>query len=124
MSKLLNILVVDDDTENANALAELFSLDNHNVIVAHDGLQAVEAFNSNQVDLGFFDVMMPGMNGVESFLEIKAKNPDARIYCWTVQPTRAHLVFLANQLTPQSYLKLWIVKQLNTLVTMLVHGFK
>jgi CheY-like chemotaxis protein len=83
MSKLLNILVVDDDTENANALAELFSLDNHNVIVAHDGLQAVEAFNSNQVDLGFFDVMMPGMNGVESFLEIKAKNPDARIYFMT-----------------------------------------
>jgi two-component system, NtrC family, response regulator HydG len=83
MSKILNILVVDDDTENADALAELFSLENHRVIVAYDGIQAVEAFNSNQVDLGFFDVMMPGKNGVESFLEIRALNPNARIYFMT-----------------------------------------
>jgi two-component system, NtrC family, response regulator HydG len=83
MAKLLNILVVDDDTENADALAELFASENHRVIVAYDGIQAVKAFNSNQVDLGFFDVMMPGKNGVESFLEIKSLNPDARIYFMT-----------------------------------------
>jgi two-component system, NtrC family, response regulator HydG len=83
MSKLLNILVVDDDTENADALAELFASENHRVIVAYDGQQAIEAFTTNQVDLGFFDVMMPGKNGVESFLEIRAKNPDARIYFMT-----------------------------------------
>lgn len=83
MSKILNILVVDDDTENADALAELFSSENHKVIVAYDGLQAVEAFKTNQVDLGFFDVMMPHMNGVESFLEIRTLNPLARIYFMT-----------------------------------------
>ncbi len=83
MSKILNILVVDDDTENADALAELFISENHRVIVAYDGVQAVEAFKTNQVDLGFFDVMMPNKNGVESFLEIRAINPAARVYFMT-----------------------------------------
>ncbi len=83
MSKKLNILVVDDDAANADSLAELFELDNHRVIVAYDGQQAVEAFSMNKVDVGFFDVMMPNKNGVESFMEIKAMNPDARVYFMT-----------------------------------------
>ena len=83
MSRKLNILVVDDDVANAESLAELFEMENHRVIVACDGQQAIEAFSLNKVDIGFFDVMMPNKNGVESFMEIKAVNPDARIYFMT-----------------------------------------
>ena len=46
-------------------------------------MQAIDSFRNNQVDLGLFDVMMPHKNGVESFLEIRATNPDARIYFMT-----------------------------------------
>jgi DNA-binding NtrC family response regulator len=83
MGKSLNILVVDDDVENARSLAELFELDDHKVIVAYDGQQAIEAYSMNKLDVGFFDVMMPRKNGVESFLEIKAKYPDACVYFMT-----------------------------------------
>jgi CheY-like chemotaxis protein len=83
MTKSLNILVVDDDVENARSLAELFEMDNHKVIVAYDGQQAIEAFSVNKVDVGFFDVMMPRKNGVESFLEIRASHPDACVYFMT-----------------------------------------
>ncbi|NMD08198.1 MAG: response regulator [Phyllobacteriaceae bacterium] len=83
MSRKLNILVVDDDTANADSLAELFSMDDHRVIVAYDGQQAVEAFSAHRFDVGFFDVMMPKKNGVESFIEIKNGFPDARIYFMT-----------------------------------------
>jgi DNA-binding NtrC family response regulator len=83
MSRKLNILVVDDDAANAESLAELFEMDDHKVIVAYDGQQAIEAFSLNKVDVGFFDVMMPNKNGVESFMEIKAANPDARVYFMT-----------------------------------------
>ena len=44
MTKQLNILVVDDDVENAVSLAELFQADDHVVTIAHDGQEAVEAF--------------------------------------------------------------------------------
>lgn len=83
MSRKLNILVVDDDAANADSLAELFSMDDHRVIVAYDGEQAVEAFSLNKVDIGFFDVMMPKKNGVDSFMEIKNGHPDARVYFMT-----------------------------------------
>ncbi|WP_373503361.1 response regulator [Aestuariivirga sp.] len=83
MSRSLNILVVDDDAENAESLAELFAMDDHKVIVAYDGDQAIEAFSLNKVDIGFFDVMMPGKNGVDSFLEIKQMHPEAQIYFMT-----------------------------------------
>jgi DNA-binding NtrC family response regulator len=83
MARQLNILVVDDDAANADSLAELFQMENHRVIVAYDGQQAIEAFSLNKVDVGFFDVMMPNKNGVESFMEIKAANPDARVYFMT-----------------------------------------
>jgi DNA-binding NarL/FixJ family response regulator len=33
--------------------------------------------------VGFFDVMMPNKNGVECFMEIKEKHPDARVYFMT-----------------------------------------
>ncbi len=83
MSRSLNILVVDDDVENAESLAELFAMDDHKVIVAYDGDQAIEAFSLNKVDIGFFDVMMPGKNGVDSFIEIKQAHPDAQVYFMT-----------------------------------------
>jgi DNA-binding NtrC family response regulator len=83
MSRKLNILVVDDDAENAESLAELFAMDDHKVIVAYDGQQAIEAFSLNKVDIGFFDVMMPGKNGVESFIEIKQAHPEAQVYFMT-----------------------------------------
>jgi DNA-binding NtrC family response regulator len=83
MTRQLNILVVDDDAENADSLAELFQMENHRVVLAYDGQQAIEAFNANSVDIGFFDVMMPNKNGVDSFMEIKAKFPEARVYFMT-----------------------------------------
>ena len=83
MTRPLNILVLDDDADNADSLAEVFAMDDHRVIVAYNGQQAIEAFSLNQVDIGFFDVMMPGKNGVDSFIEIKLSHPDAKVYFMT-----------------------------------------
>jgi CheY-like chemotaxis protein len=83
MGRRLRILIVDDDVENADSLAELFALDDHLVSVAYNGQQAVDAFEAQQFDIGFFDVMMPVKNGVESFLEIKAAHPEACVYFMT-----------------------------------------
>ena len=67
MARTLSILVLDDNTENADSLAELLSLDDHKVQVAYSGQEAIDAYRTTSFDLGFFDVMMPGKNGVDSF---------------------------------------------------------
>ncbi len=83
MGRKLSILVLDDNAENAEALAELLSMDDHKVSVAYSGQDAIDAYRMRSFDLGFFDVMMPGKNGVDSFLEIRAERPDAKIYFMT-----------------------------------------
>ena len=83
MARTLSILVLDDNAENADSLAELLSLDDHKVQVAYSGQEAIDAYRATPFDLGFFDVMMPGKNGVESFLEIRQERPDAKVYFMT-----------------------------------------
>jgi two-component system, NtrC family, response regulator HydG len=77
------ILLVDDDRDNADSLAELFSLEGHTVHVAYSGEEAIEAYTTQDFDIAFMDVMMPGKNGVESFLEIRKLRPDAKVYMMT-----------------------------------------
>ncbi len=82
-TQLLSILVVDDDRDHADSLAELFAMEGHEVTVAYSGDEATAAYRARDFDLAFLDVIMPGKNGVESFLEIKRVKPDARIYMMT-----------------------------------------
>jgi two-component system response regulator HydG len=78
-TKSLRILVLDDHIEVAESLGEILELESHRVTLVHDGLSAVQAFREDNFDLGFFDIKMPGLNGVESFLEIKKIKPWAKV---------------------------------------------
>jgi DNA-binding NarL/FixJ family response regulator len=68
---------------NADALAELLAIDDHMVKVARSGQDAVDAYRAVPCNPGFFDVKIPGKNGVECFHEIRSERPDARIYFMT-----------------------------------------
>ena len=83
MKRSLRILVVDDDADNANSLGELFELEGHRPLVVYDGGAAIAAYLKEDFDIAFMDVMMPGKNGVESFLEIKKLKPLAKVYMMT-----------------------------------------
>jgi CheY-like chemotaxis protein len=83
MAKSLSILVVDDDRDNADSLTELFAMEGHRVTVAYSGEEAVAAYVNTAYDIAFMDVMMPGRNGVESFLEIRKLRPDAKVFMMT-----------------------------------------
>jgi DNA-binding response OmpR family regulator len=74
-----HILVLDDNVDVAQGLAEILELSGYKVTLAHNGQNAVLAFDNTNFDLGIFDIRMPGMNGVQAFLEIKRRHPDAHI---------------------------------------------
>lgn len=83
MAHAKQILVVDDDTDAADSLAELFEMDDHDVTVVYNGENAIAAFQKQTFDMAFMDIMMPGKNGVESFFEIRKTTPDAKVYFMT-----------------------------------------
>ena len=83
MAKQLEILVVDDDVDNALSLGELFEIEGHKARVVHSGEDAIAAYAMGHFDIAFMDVMMSGLNGVESFMEIRKFRPNARVFMMT-----------------------------------------
>ena len=65
------ILVVDDNTDAAESLAALLSLNGHETRLAHDGLQAVEEARAFRPDVVFLDIGMPSLDGHETARRIR-----------------------------------------------------
>ena len=79
----LSIFIVDDDRDFAESLAEVLTGAGHRVEVCFDGEEAVRVFRERTFDITFMDVKLPRKNGVESFFEIRAIRPQARVVMMT-----------------------------------------
>lgn len=65
------ILLVDDDLELTELLAELLSLEDFDVTVAHNGQEALQLLEKQSFDLILLDVMMPILNGIETLKQLR-----------------------------------------------------
>jgi PAS domain S-box-containing protein len=59
------ILVVDDNQDAADILAEALRLLGHETVVAADGAQALDIARAQPLDIAILDIGLPGMNGYE-----------------------------------------------------------
>jgi PAS domain S-box-containing protein len=59
------ILVVDDNEDAAEILAEALRLLGHGVVVAADSVQALDVARAQPLDIAILDIGLPGMNGYE-----------------------------------------------------------
>jgi len=57
------ILVVDDNIDAADSLAEILRLERFDVRVSYDGAQALELARAFRPDVAFLDLNLPGMSG-------------------------------------------------------------
>ncbi len=78
-----NILVVDDLKSIRLTLGGILEDEGHNVVLAENGYQAIEAAQQISFDLIFMDIKMPGINGVQTFREVKKINPQAAVIMMT-----------------------------------------
>ena len=68
----LSILVVDDEIDVADSLAELLDVFGHKAVVMSSAADALERLKIQPFDAVFTDLRMPGMNGLALRLAIKA----------------------------------------------------
>ena len=59
------ILIADDEPNIVISLEFLLRREGYEVVVAHDGVQALERVRAERPDLAILDVMMPNRNGFE-----------------------------------------------------------
>ncbi len=69
------ILVVDDEEEVANVLAEMLSVDGHRVETAANGVVALEKLQQRTFDLILSDVRMPELDGPGLYREVERRHP-------------------------------------------------
>lgn len=73
----MRILIVDDDHDHAESIAEVLAARQCNVEVAFSGEEGVAKFREMPFDLVFMDIKMPGISGVQAFFECKKIRADA-----------------------------------------------
>lgn len=59
------VLIVDDNRDAANSLAELLTLQGHTAQAAHSGKEALECLASFEPEVALLDIGLPQMNGYE-----------------------------------------------------------
>lgn len=67
------ILIVDDVSDNRTILLRRFQRHGFEVVEADSGLKALELIDSQEFDLVLLDVMMPGIDGIETLKRIRCQ---------------------------------------------------
>ncbi len=67
-----SILIIDDTPENLRILSRLLMYEGYQVCVAIDGAYALDAVRASPPDLILLDIMMPGLDGYETCIQLKA----------------------------------------------------
>ena len=67
------LLIVDDISDNRNILMRRFERRGFEVVEADSGLAAIELIDKGPFDIVLLDVMMPGIDGLETLKRIRSK---------------------------------------------------
>ena len=84
-SDTMRIMIVEDDSEVAESVADLLSHHGYLVEIADNGEVALERAQTEDFSITIMDVHMPVMNGADGCLEIKRIKPEARVVMMTGQ---------------------------------------
>ena len=78
MGERLNILLVEDNILNQRIVTFSLKKFNYEVVIANNGVEALEKFNGHKFDVILMDIMMPVMDGLTATKEIRSiKRDDA-----------------------------------------------
>ncbi len=77
------ILLVDDNEDFLDNIKDVFEDEGYEVLTATSGEGAVQQVKTRSVDVVVMDIKMPGMNGVEAFIEMKKFSPGVKVIMCT-----------------------------------------
>ena len=82
-SEMTRIMIVEDDTEVAESVADLLRHNGYLVEVAGNGETALLRAQTEDFSITIMDVQLPVMSGADSCVEIKRIKPAARVVMMT-----------------------------------------
>lgn len=88
MLKNLDIVLVDDDQDTLEVISTFLESRGHAVHPCTNGLEALQALNTQDFDLVISDVQMAGMNGFELLKAVRKLLPDIGFVLMTAYDER------------------------------------
>jgi CheY-like chemotaxis protein len=79
----IRVLLVDDERDFVDTLAQRLRLRELHVDVVYDGEQALSRLRESEPDVIVLDLRMPGLSGIEALRDIKKLNSDIQVIVLT-----------------------------------------
>lgn len=73
------VMLVDDNQDFLDSTKDVLEDKGYEVVTADSGEEAIELLKEQDFDVVIMDIKMPGMNGVESFIEMKKIRPGVAV---------------------------------------------
>ena len=87
-----NILIIDDDDELSEEIAEILKDEGYKVTVAFNGLDGKSLIEKNKYNLLLLDLKIPGLTGFDILKIVKPKIKDLKVLVLTGRPlSKNHL---------------------------------
>jgi len=86
------VLVVDDERVIADTVAEILTMMGYSAIPVYSGSAALESCAGTCPDLIISDVVMPGLDGIETAKQLLKRCPTARILLLSGQASTAAMI--------------------------------
>ena len=84
---LASVLVIDDEEIVCNTLSAMLKAEGFDAVIARSGKEGVGLLRSRQFEVAIADLMMPGMNGIQTIAALKAVDPDIEVIILTGHAT-------------------------------------
>jgi DNA-binding NtrC family response regulator len=110
---MANILVVEDDKDLNNAYKIILESENHTVVSAFNGQEALKALESFKPDLILLDLLMPIMGGLEflQHYDLVKKHPDVKVLIFTNMENSPEVSEAYNLGAARCIIKSWTAPQ-------------
>ena len=76
---MAQILVIEDDAQFREMLAQMLEQAGYQVETAANGIVGLERFRQSAPDLVITDILMPEKDGIDTIIEMKRERDDVRI---------------------------------------------
>jgi CheY-like chemotaxis protein len=95
--KKTRILVIDDEGVIAESVVEILNQEGYEAIAVSNGNSAVELARTWMPDIVLSDVIMPGLNGIETGIQIREFAPQCKIILFSGQAATVDLLQHARE---------------------------
>jgi len=84
---LASVLVIDDEEIVGNTLSAMLKAEGFDAVIARSGEEGVELLRARHFEMAIADLLMPGMNGIQTIAALKEADPDVEVIILTGHAT-------------------------------------